>query len=56
MLLELLDRMTCATVKLSLDWLVERQERALSNRLDERFLASHKRCAPEPSIPPRTLQ
>ncbi len=47
---ELLDVMTCAIARLSLDWSAETQERTSSSRLDERFLAGHKRSAP-PSLP-----
>lgn len=42
---ELLNVMTCATARLSLDWSVERQERTPS-RLDECLLAGHERVYP----------
>lgn len=42
---ELLNVMTCATTRLSLDWSVERQERTPS-RLDECLLAGHERVYP----------
>ncbi len=47
---ELLDVMARAIARLTLDWSAEVQERASSGRLDERFLAGHKRSAP-PSLP-----
>ncbi|KAL0157221.1 hypothetical protein M9458_048467, partial [Cirrhinus mrigala] len=47
---ELLDVMTHTTTRLSLGWSAEKQERAPSNRLDEHFLAGHRRSAP-PSLP-----
>ncbi len=47
---ELLDIMTRATARLSLDWSAETQERTSISRLDEHFLAGHKRSAP-PSLP-----
>ncbi len=47
---ELLDIMTHANARLSLDWSAEMQEHTSSSRLDERFLAGHKRSAP-PSLP-----
>ncbi len=47
---ELLDVMTRATARLTLDWSAEVQERVSSSRLDERFLAGHKHSAP-PSLP-----
>lgn len=42
---ELLNVMTCATARFSLDWSVERQERTPS-RLDECLLAGHERVYP----------
>lgn len=47
---ELLNVMTRATARLSLDWSAERQECAPSNCLDECFLAGHKHST-LPSLP-----
>lgn len=46
---ELLEVMTCAMVRLCLDWLVEKQE-VVQGRLDELFLPGHQR-SPLVSLP-----